>query len=172
MKNTDGTSKEKPGDCKISIIIWVLLAILIGFILLGMLMPTSGRVSEKVRKISCASNLKQIGLALEMYSNDYMQKLPDKPGAAGLEQLRSLDYIVDYKVFVCPSTSAIPGKDGKPLTEANVSYCFRGGMSKADSANSAICWDKTDNHKNFGNILFLDGHVNGVSGANWMREIR
>ncbi len=132
----------------------------------------SGGGREKARRISCASNLKQIGLALEMYSNDYMQQLPDKSGAAGLEQLRSLDYITDYKIFICPSSTDVPQTDNLPLTEENVSYCFRGGMSKSDSADSAICWDKDTNHGKFGNVLYIDGHVIGVAAANWKEEIR
>ena len=139
-----------------SIAAGLILILLAGFILP---MFNSGMSRPRARRISCASNLKQIGLGLEMYSNDYGGFYPEKSGAAGLEQLRSLDYITDYYIFVCPNSTDIPGKGIEPLTEANVSYCFRGGMSKADAADSAVCWDKPDNHRNFGNILFLDGHV-------------
>ncbi len=118
---------------------------------------------EKARRISCASNLKAMGLGLEMYSNDYGGYLPNKSGAAGFEQLRSLDYITDYKIFVCPSDEkAIVGSGCQPLTEANVSYVYRGGLTKKDSADSAVYWDKPRNHKGFYNVMFLDGSVEGV----------
>ncbi len=153
-------------------IIAIVLIVIVLLVAAAILLPPQGVAREPAKRINCASNLKQIGLALEMYSNDYMQKLPDKPGAAGLEQLRSLDYITDYKIFICSSTTDVPGKGIEPLTEDNVSYVYRAGLTKADSADSAVCWDKPTNHKDFGNILFLDGHVNGVAGHNWLDETK
>ena len=152
-----------------SIAIFMLTAFLVLLILPAF---NSYESAEERREVHCASNLKQIGLGLLMYCNDHGGFYPDKSGAAGLEQLRSLDYITDYKIFVCPSTKIVPGGDEKPLTEANVSYCFRGGMSKKDSADSVICHDKPNNHKKFGNVLYIDGHVSGIAGANWMEKVR
>ncbi len=122
----------------------------------------------------CMSDLKQIGLGLEMYSNDYDGFYPEKSGAAGLEQLRSLDYITDYRIFACRRSKYRNnhGKNNQPLTEQSVSYYYRGGMSKQDAADSAVCWSKPDSHMNFGSILYIDGFVKGVSGANWMEEIK
>ena len=120
---------------------------------------TIDSVSEKMKRISCQSNLKQIALGLNAYADDYKGFYPDKSGAAGLEQLRTLDYITDYKVFVCPGAKEVPGRIGKPLSENNVSYCFRGGMSKTDSSGRPLCWDKNPNHEGKMNVLLVNGRI-------------
>jgi prepilin-type processing-associated H-X9-DG protein len=137
-----------------------------------MLLPPIGAARSRPRKISCASNLKQIGLALKQYSMDYDDNFPPQSGAAGLEILRRNDYLTDYKIYTCPNASISPGSGTAPLTESTVSYVFRGGLTETDPADSAICWDKPNNHKNYGNILFIDGHVMGFSGPNWMDNIK
>jgi hypothetical protein len=40
------------------------------------LFPVFAKVREKARQTSCASNLKQIGLAIVQYSQDYDELMP------------------------------------------------------------------------------------------------
>lgn len=116
----------------------------------------------------CSSNLKQIGLAMKQYAMDNKDWFPDKDGAEGFEQLRREEYLSDYKVYVCPGTTARPGKNNMPLTEATVSYVYKGGLKESgEDAHKPLAWDRDSNHENYGNILFVDGHVSGVSGSNW-----
>lgn len=35
-----------------------------------------------------------------------------------------------------------------------------------------IAWDKPQNHTNFGNVLFADGHVKGFVGKDWLAKAR
>ena len=126
-------------------------------------------------RIACTSNLKQIGLSLKQYAMDYDDWLPDKSGAAGFEQLRSTDYLTNYHAYVCPSTHYHVGKDNQKLTEDIVSYTYRSGLkdppvNDGDASDIPVVWDKPENHENYGNVLFLDGHVKGFAGADWMEQ--
>ena len=112
--------------------------------------------------------------------------------AGGFELLRVNGYLEDYAVYVCPSTAVGAGKGTESLSwsntgagankKANLSYGYKAGMVKGDSTASGrpgsgvsadLSGDGTDsnggnpNHTKFGNILFLDGHVDGFDGLGW-----
>ena len=126
-----------------------------------MLLPALNSAREQARRISCASNLKQIGLALKLYARNYDDMLPPS-GVAGLNILVKKDYLADPNVYVCPSSENVTAEYGSPLTEKNCSYVFIGDINEAEyPADMPIAYDKDGNHRNYVNFLFLDGHVKG-----------
>ena len=51
-------------------LIELLVVMVIIALLVGLLLPALGRAKEEARKTQCRSNLRQIGLATTMYTND------------------------------------------------------------------------------------------------------
>lgn len=147
------------------------LALLIVFAILVILgvAPVFKERLVPARRISCANNLKQIGLALRMYSNVYDGEFPPLDGVAGLDILRKEGFLENPRVYVCPGdTRRHAAKAGEPLTENTVSFRYNGGHSEDEPSNTIIAYDKPGDHDRFGNVLFLDGHVKGFAGGNWL----
>ena len=150
---------------KAVIIVNLITYIILSILIFGMNVTTSDS-RERARRISCTSNLRQIGLSLTQYAEDNNNFFPNE----GWEQLRTNDYLTDYGVYNCPSSVTRKGKDNEKLTDEIVDYIYRKGLKNTDDAETPLVWDKPNNHEDYGNVLFLDGHVKGFGGANWMEQ--
>lgn len=109
-------------------LIELLVVIAIIGLLAAILFPVFGRARENARRSSCASNLKQIGLAAQQYSSDYDENympwstyyagpMPSSnPGGSGTRYDNwfnavawpelAFPYIKNAQVFNCPSDQA------------------------------------------------------------------
>jgi len=125
------------------------------------LLPALGRARTKARRISCMSNLKQIGLAMKQYAMDHADKYPTGNNTVGLNKLIKENYLTDLSVYVCPNSKTVKAA-AKNLQEANSSYIYIGDFVEGDGADIPVALDKLDSKKRIINIMYQDGHVGAV----------
>ncbi len=95
-------------------LIELLVVIAIIAILAAILFPVFGRARENARRTSCLSNLKQIGLGLTQYTQDYDEAFParaiDGLPWKGVGWAGNLGpYLKSAQIFKCPSDTAPNG---------------------------------------------------------------
>jgi prepilin-type N-terminal cleavage/methylation domain-containing protein len=114
----------------------LLVVIAVIAILAGLLLPALSRAREVGKRTSCASNLRQINLAIRFYANDYSDSLPVLPspnpypnGVGAYYKQLVKGYLrltgpplPNEKVFICPSDPIICTQLGHAYT----SYTFNG----------------------------------------------
>ncbi len=97
------------------------LLVVIGIIalLISILLPTLKKAKESANRVKCQSNIRQIVLAMMMYSNDQKSKMylyssgpggndslyPLHPWPAPKDPVSGPLYLLNIKAAICPSTS-------------------------------------------------------------------
>ena len=116
-------------------LIELLVVIAIIAILAAILFPVFARARENARRSSCQSNLKQIGLGIAQYTQDYDERyvfqfntatndFADSPGNEDSWIYRLQPYVKSYQLFRCPSAqdwTAVP-----PTATSATSYVING----------------------------------------------
>ena len=111
-------------------LIELLVVIAIIALLAAILFPVFARARENARRASCQSNLKQIGLGIAQYSQDYDERMPStamggtssgSTYAGGSSwQVLLQPYVKSYQIFACPSNTrkalAAPSDAGDKVT--------------------------------------------------------
>ena len=130
-------------------LIELLVVIAIIAVLLAILMPAMRKIKEIARETACKSNLRNIGLALAMYLDDYERKIPNTGSSNGFLWFENDDvtyrrpgssstywgsFYKDYikgqtKIFGCPSFQS--------ATNTRLIYDYS-GSSKASDASYVI----------------------------------
>lgn len=113
--------KKSPGFTLIELL--VVIAIIA--ILSSILFPVFARARENARRSSCQSNLKQIGIGMMQYTQDYDEVLPCAlyGGLSGMRWWQAVNpYLKSSQIFLCPSDIKAPA-DG-------VSYAINGMSEK------------------------------------------
>ena len=117
-------------------LIELLVVIAIIAILAAILFPVFAKARAKAKQASCASNLRQIGLAVNMYIQDYDERTPPNTWQDGTwafrQYLTAADRIYPYvknsQIFACPTFGELgpcPTQVGSPFPYVNrCSYGF------------------------------------------------
>ena len=86
-------------------LIELLVVIAIIAILAAILFPVFARARENARRASCQSNLKQVGLGIMQYTQDYDERYPQRANAGGNWQQFIQPYVKSTQLFKCPSNT-------------------------------------------------------------------
>jgi prepilin-type processing-associated H-X9-DG protein len=132
-------------------------------LMVSVLLPALNRARETANRVKCASNLRIIGQAMLLYSNDHKGQYPPDLGTL----LRTQEITID--VFVCPSgDNQVPpqvrngGIDQMvQWVNANGDYVYLGaGKNNQSPADEPLVYEKPHDHGGDGmNLLYGDGHV-------------
>ena len=104
-------------------LIELLVVIAIIAILAAILFPVFARARENARRSSCQSNLKQIGLGMMQYTQDYDEKYLEQniTGVAATNRHFGFilqPYLKSKQIFMCPSAAG----SELPLEQGSVNY--------------------------------------------------
>lgn len=171
----DGLREERrtagPMGAFLAIIGGCLIMSIVGFGALAFwVLPGMGLSREPgATRASCASNLRQLGMGVMMYAQDYDDRYP----LANSWQGGVMPYVRNTQVFVCPDrgmpnsyayNSILNGLRAKALTTPSATpMLFDSGLGINNGSDRLQSFLPV--HSGFGNVAFADGHVASAAAA-------
>jgi prepilin-type processing-associated H-X9-DG protein len=150
--------------------------------LTALLMPTLTALRQRANTVACASNLRHIGIAAQLYAGEHNQTMPviepwpDQPVYAPSQGAQNLlqalgSYGVTDALLHCPQDLAGPNyyaKEGSsyewcPMANGqniqSVKLVWGGNAADLSLSQLLMAFDYTNVHNNVSNVLYGDGHV-------------
>ena len=102
-------------------------------ILAGLMLPALAKAKDRAQRINCVSNMKQIGLAARMWSNDHGGKFP--PDFASMS-----NELFTPKILVCPGDSSkTRAMNWSEFGPGNVTYEYlEPGIDEKNAAQTVV----------------------------------
>jgi prepilin-type processing-associated H-X9-DG protein len=136
----------------------LILGLLVGpVVLIAILLPSLNRAREVANRVKCASNMRQIGQAIQLYANQYHGEYPPD-----LPTLLKAESVISPNVFVCPSsndTNATGPGDLDSGGHDSYVYLGKGLTTSIADPTLPVLYEVDTHHVNGANFLFTDGHV-------------
>ena len=125
-------------------LIELLVVIAIIALLAAILFPVFSRARENARKSSCANNLKQIGIGIAQYTQDYDETLPmsewNTTGDLRPWHDTIFPYVKSIQLYKCPSnTRPITDRIADTRIGAPRSYHINGDATTTDAGGNTPC---------------------------------
>ncbi len=166
-------------------LIELLVVIAVIGILAALLLPALSKSKERGRSTACLSNLRQVGLALQMYVQDHDNKMPvmydalmSTNGVPLTNQPPTIDGVLsnhlgNARILMCPSdrknffaltgssyawNTLVNGQDAEHLQVFSIEF---------EAQNLPLVFDKEGFHASIGkgrgvNYLYADGHIQNL----------
>lgn len=162
-------------------LIELLVVVAIISILAALIFPAISRGLASAKRTACASNLRQINLAVHTYLDDHGNIFPWLEWSTQYRQFEYLEsYISDPRVYTCPSARS-DNSGGKTWPNAycttvnGIEFCTDYKMNDSPFASNLnisqlqdlgrfivvrdIDWMPEERHGDKDNVIFFDGHV-------------
>lgn len=138
-------------------LIELLVVVAIIAVLLSILIPALGAARERARRVVCASNLHQVGVALTAYGMDSHGWAPPTGGGGRLGYpniswycdwwFSMKPYMESYKLMMCPSSKVVEGFDSQIVRLADPDQ----RIAEEGGDPWSITWSSGRGHVPYGN---------------------
>lgn len=158
----------------------VLVSLVIIAILMGLLLPAMSTASESARRVACQSNVRQIGLAIVMYADDYGGSMPTSVFLPANSAQRAGDRPQSMTTLLLPEPERLPNRspwDGlgllferEYLSAAKVFYCpSHTGDYPYSRFQDEWSLDKFEAAQSPDSTIIANYHYRGAGPSNGMR---